>query len=137
MVLDMDAFADDVKLNVSGHQLLKHYAWLENLKALINSKCSIMPKNLKHLRYTGLIFAAYNTLLMHVFLRGTLPVSVIACASIIASFISTYLDPAQIVLLGLFEFTQGVLLCFIMGTFLVIKDRRSVVFVSTDRNKYS
>ena len=43
---------------------------------------------------------------------------------IITSLVSNYSDPTQIVLLGLFEFTQGFLLLMIMATFIVLKDKK-------------
>ena len=137
MINDLDRFTRDVEGNVSGQQLMNDYPWLKHFRTLVEANCSIMTTNLKYLRSTGYILAAYNTLLMRIFLSGTLPVSVVACFPIMASLVSSYIDPAQIVLLGLFEFTQGFLLLIIMGTFIVLKEKKTHNPVPSNFNKFS
>jgi hypothetical protein len=122
---DLESLTVDLKANKCGDQLVKDHKWLRHVNVLITSNCSIMPPNLKYLRYTGLIFAGYNTLLMHVLLSGTLPVSAMACIPIITSLLANYIGPTHIVLLGLFEFAQVLLSIFIMGTFVFLKEKRS------------
>jgi hypothetical protein len=80
---DIDAFVGHVKRNVCGHELMEKYSWLQSLKLVVTGNCSIIPGNLKKLRYTGYVFSLYNTVLMHVLLSGTLPVSGIKCVPIL------------------------------------------------------
>ena len=122
MVADLDSFARDIEGNVSGHQLLKDHPWLHHSKVLMAETCFVMPKNLKYVQYTGFVFAGYNILLMHLLLGRTVPVSVLACVPIGTSLIATSIDPAQIVRLGLFEFTQLIISSVIFGTFVILKD---------------
>ena len=123
MVADMDSFVQDIEGNVSGHELLKDHPWLYNSNVLMAESCSVVPKNLRYLRYTGLVFAGYNTLLMHLLLSGTVPISVVACVPIITSFVASSIDPGQIVLLGFFEFTQLIISSVIIGAFAIQRDR--------------
>ena len=125
LLKDLKSFTVDLKANMCGDQLVNEHKWLRHVEVLITSNCSIMPANLKYLRYTGLIFAMYNTLLIHVLLSGTLPVSAMACIPIVTSFLSNCIDPTQIVSLGVFEFAQVLLAGTIMGTYVIQKERES------------
>ena len=124
MINDLDRFTRDVERNVSGKQLMADYHWLENFGAIVGENCLILPKNLKYLRSTAYILAGYNTLLMHIFSSGALPVSVVACLPISMSLMSSNIDPTQIVLLGLFEFSQGFLLLMIMAAYIVLHESK-------------
>jgi len=61
--------------------------------------------------------------MMHLLLSSVLPVSVVACVPIIASFISGFINPIQIFTLGLFEFSQMLLAAIIIVTFIVVKEK--------------
>jgi hypothetical protein len=131
LIADMDSFVQDIEGNVSGHQLLKDHPWLHNSEVLLTESCFVVPKNLKYLRYMGFVFAGYNTLLLHLLLSGTVPISVVAYVPIITSCIAGLIDPAQIVRLGLFEFTQLIISSVIFGTFVIQKDHMHL-FVTRD-----
>lgn len=125
ILTEANAFMKHLKENVSGHRLLNDYQWLHHFEMLILSNCHIVPDSLKYLCFTGYVMAAYNTFLMYVLLSGTLPVSVLASIPIITSFISGYIDPSRIVLLGLFEFSQALLSMAIIITFIFLNERKT------------
>jgi hypothetical protein len=124
MMNDADSLIKDIRDDMCGLKLLEKYKWLKQVDILINSNCNITPDNLKYLRYTGYSMAIYNTIFMHLLLCGVLPVSVIACVPIITSFISTFIKPTQIVMLGFFEFSQMLLTLVILITFIAIKENK-------------
>jgi hypothetical protein len=123
MLNELDLFMTDADANVSEHWLWKDYGWLRHSEILVSGNCSILSNNLRYLRYTGYAFAAYNTLLMHLLLSGTLPASVVSSVPIVTSLISDYIGPGHIVWLGLFEFTQMIISWVIMGIYVRRKDQ--------------
>jgi len=106
MIKEANSFIKNIHNDMCGLELLKKYQWLKQLDIIINSNCNIIPNNFKYLLFTGYITALYNTILVHLLLSEVLPVSVIACVPIIASFMSGFIDPTQIVILGIFQFGQ-------------------------------
>ena len=132
---DLDSLTTDLDANVCGHQLLKDYKWLRTIKMLISSNCSLMPDNLRYLRYTSYIYATYNTLFMHLLLSGTFPVSFVLCLPIAMSFISANINPINIGWLGLFEFTQGLLSWSIFLTYMYRQYKKSKQPTTTDPHK--
>ena len=135
MVADLDSFTQDIEDNVSGHQLLKDHPWLHHSEVLMTETCFVVPKNLKYVQYTGLVFAGYNILLMHLLLGRIVPVSVLACVPIVTSLIATSIDPAHIVRLGLFEFTQLIISFVIFGTFVILKDHMHLFVTREGTNR--
>ena len=132
---DLDSLTTDLDANVCGHQLLKDHTWLRTIKILISNNCSLLPDNLRYLRYTGYIYAAYNTLLMHLLLSGTFSVSFVSCLPILTSFISANINPTHIVWLGFFELTQGLLSLCIFGTYMYRKHMKYEQPPPIDPNK--
>jgi hypothetical protein len=63
-------------------------------------------------------------MLMHILLSGILPVTIMACIPIIASLGASFIDPTQIITLGVFEFGQVLLVLIIVGTFVILKEKK-------------
>ena len=128
MSQESESFMKNINDSVCAIQFLKEYQWLKKFHALIHENCHITPTNLKTLRYTGYILAAYNTFLMHILLSGILPVSALPCLPIVKSFISGYINPSNLIILGLFEFGQTALSLAIMITFIFLKERQKNLY---------
>lgn len=128
VVADMDSFMQHVKQNVSGHQLLRDHPWLHHVELLIAEGCSFVPTNLRYLRYTGFVFAGYNTVLMHRLLRETFPTSAVAWVPIVTSLAASCIDRTSIVLLGLFHMSQAVVWLTILIIFSVRRQERIPIF---------
>ena len=124
----MDSFMQDMKLNVSGHQLLRAHPWLHHLELIIAERSSIVPKNLRYLRYTGFVFAGYNTVLMRFLLRETFPASAVAWVPFITSLVASCIDRTQILLLGLFHMSQAIIWFIIMLIFIFHAEQRIRIF---------
>jgi hypothetical protein len=128
VVPDMDSFMQDIKQNTSGYQLLRDHPWLFHVELLIAERCSVVPKNLRYLRYTGFVFAGYNTVLMHFILRETFPASAVAWVPIITSLVASCIDRTQIVLLGLFQMSQVIVWLTILMIFSFHTSERIQMF---------
>jgi hypothetical protein len=47
-----------------------------------------------------------------------------ACIPIIASLATSFINPTQIITLGVFEFGQVLLVLIIVGTFVILKEKK-------------
>ena len=128
VVADMDSFMQDIEQNVSGHQLLRDHPWLRLVELLIAERCSVVPKNLRYLRYTGFVFAGYNTVLMRFLLRETFPTSAVAWVPIMTSLSASCIDRTQIVLLSIFHMSQAIVWFTILIIFSVHTEQRIQMF---------
>ena len=135
LMSDIDAFMGNVTRNVCGQKLLEQFQWLKSMKVAIDNNCSILPQNLKNLMLTGYVFALYNTLLMHVLLSGSWPVSGVTCIPIVTSIATNHIDPSHIALLELFELAQSIISLVIMFTFAVRERQRSDALAATHSEK--
>ena len=124
MMNDAKTFVKDIHNNVSTHQLIEKYSWLDHFDILINSNCNIISNNLKHLRYTGYAMVLHNTVMIHILLSGILPVTVFSCGPILASLISGFINPAQIFLVGIFQIEQILFTMITMLVFIILEEKK-------------
>jgi hypothetical protein len=60
MINEGNLFLKDIQNDICRKKLLENYSWLQNFELLLKSNCNITPQNLKYLRYTDYIMAAYT-----------------------------------------------------------------------------
>ncbi len=48
MMNDANMFIKDIHKNVSGHEVIEKYSWLDHFETLLNSNCNIISNNLKN-----------------------------------------------------------------------------------------
>jgi hypothetical protein len=127
MITQASSFVQSLKKNASGDALSKEFPWLNHFEILISANCNIITPNLKRLRHVGYVMGVYNTFLMHILLNGLLPVSLISCLPIFASVLSNYAEPSMTVLLGILEFSQIFLSVVIVGTFILVNEKKDLL----------
>ena len=95
-----------IRLRNDCAHLFSDFQWLEGFLASMKKSCVPVSATVQTIRIYSYAYAMHNTLMMHVFLHGDLPVTIAALLPGFLSLIGTYTSPKSLVLFVLIQLSQ-------------------------------
>lgn len=104
---DADVFVDGIMKNQIGFQ--HKFDWLDQLSIILKKHCRPVSNRVDIIRFTGLLFAMFNTIMMHFLLNGKISITVTSIMPIFSSLIGVFLSPNYILFFCVIELLQVVI----------------------------